>query len=67
MLEQQAQGMTIFTFPETASCSSNLPQLGLLPRQEGRSDAAAAGPLAPRGLLGRTGTMAVSRVTPVPP
>lgn len=34
----QPRAMAIFTFPETASCSSNLPQLGSLPCQEGRSD-----------------------------
>lgn len=35
--------MTIFTFPETASCSNNLPQLGSLPRQEAAVTAAVVG------------------------
>lgn len=50
--------MTIFTFPETASCSSNLPQLGSLPRQEATVTAAA---------VGATGTTALGRVRPCPP
>lgn len=70
MLEQQAQGpqcraMTIFTFLETALCSSNLPQLGSLPRQEAAVTALAVGASGSAGAA-RTvsGALALGRVCP---
>lgn len=61
--------MTIFTFPETASCSSNLLQLGLLPRQEATVAATAKGASSScllRGCPGWRRTTALGRVHPHP-
>lgn len=44
------RALTIFTFPEAAPCSSNLPQLGSLRRREAAVTAAPVGPAAPPGL-----------------
>ena len=63
----RCRAMTIFTFPETASCSSNLPQLGSLPRQEAAVTAAAVGSSGSAGAAwAGSGTAALRRVGPCP-